>query len=96
MWGTTSATESLRLMSFWLSYVGIGFAGRAIPYFDDSRTLLFSVPVVVATLLLPAAALGASCGRAAGATARSCWASRSSRCWSCRPGSPRGRRCATG
>ena len=22
-------------MSFWLSYVGIGFAGRAIPYFDD-------------------------------------------------------------
>ena len=44
-------------MSFWLSYVGIGFAGRAIPYFDDSRTLLFSAPVVVATLLLPASAL---------------------------------------
>ena len=22
-------------MSFWLSYVGIGFNGRAIPYFDD-------------------------------------------------------------
>ncbi len=58
VWGTTSATESLRLMSFWLSYVGIGFAGRAIPYFDDSHTLLFSVPVVVASLLLPAAALG--------------------------------------
>jgi arabinofuranan 3-O-arabinosyltransferase len=58
VWGTTSATESLRLMSFWLSYVGIGFAGRAIPYFDDSRTLLFSVPVVVASLLVPAAALG--------------------------------------
>ena len=58
VWGTTSATESLRLMSFWLSYVGIGFAGRAIPYFDDSRTLLFSVPVVIATLLVPAAALG--------------------------------------
>ena len=58
VWGTTSATESLRLMSFWLSYVGVGFAGRAIPYFDDSRTLLFSAPVVIATLLLPAAALG--------------------------------------
>ncbi len=57
MWGTTSLTESLRLMSFWLSYVGIGFAGQAIPYFDDSRTLLFSAPVVLATLLLPAAAL---------------------------------------
>ncbi len=58
VWGTTSATESLRLMSFWLSYVGIGFAGKAIPYFDDSHTLLFSVPVVIASLLLPAAALG--------------------------------------
>jgi arabinofuranan 3-O-arabinosyltransferase len=58
VWGTTSSTETLRLMSFWLSYVGIGFQGRAIPYFDDARTLLFSAPVVVATLLLPAAALG--------------------------------------
>ena len=57
VWGTTSVTESLRLMSFWLSYVGIGFAGRPIPYFDDSRVLLFSVPVVLATLLLPAGAL---------------------------------------
>jgi arabinofuranan 3-O-arabinosyltransferase len=57
IWGTTSATESLRLMSFWLSYVGVGFAGRAIGYFDDSRTLLFSAPVVVATLLIPAASL---------------------------------------
>ncbi len=58
VWGSTSSTETLRLMSFWLSYVGVGFAGRAIPYFDDSRTLLFSVPVLIATLLLPAAALG--------------------------------------
>jgi arabinofuranan 3-O-arabinosyltransferase len=57
VWGTTSATESLRLMGFWLSYVGIGFAGRAIPYFDDSGTLLFSLPVVVGTLLLPASGL---------------------------------------
>jgi arabinofuranan 3-O-arabinosyltransferase len=57
VWGTTSITESLRLMSFWLSYVGVGFQGTAIAYFDDSRTLLFSAPVVVATLLLPAAAL---------------------------------------
>lgn len=57
VWGTTSASESLRLMGFWLSYVGIGFAGRAIPYFDDARTLLFSLPVVLASLLVPAAAL---------------------------------------
>ena len=58
IWGTTSATETLRLMSFWLSYVGIGFTGRAIPYFDDQHTLLFSLPVVIATLLVPAVALG--------------------------------------
>ena len=58
IWGTTSATETLRLMSFWLSYVGIGFNGQAIPYFDDQHTLLFSLPVVVATLLVPAVALG--------------------------------------
>ncbi len=57
IWGTTSVTESLRLMGFWLSYAGVGFTGTAIPYFDDARTLLFSTPVVLATLLLPAAAL---------------------------------------
>ena len=44
-------------MGFWLSYVGIGFAGRAIPYFDDARTMLFSVPVLIASLLVPAASL---------------------------------------
>ena len=58
IWGTVSATETLRLMSFWLSYVGLGFNGHAIPYFDDQHTLLFSLPVVVATLLVPAVALG--------------------------------------
>ncbi|HET9101944.1 MAG TPA: alpha-(1-_3)-arabinofuranosyltransferase family protein [Solirubrobacteraceae bacterium] len=57
VWGTTSLTESLRLMSFWLSYVGVGFSGHAIPYFADSTTLLFSAPVVVGSLLLPALAL---------------------------------------
>ena len=57
IWGTTSVPESLRLMGFWLSYVGIGFAGRAIPYFDTSETMLFSAPVVLATLLVPALAL---------------------------------------
>ncbi len=62
IWGTTSATESLRLMSFWLSYVGIGFSGRAIPYFDDAPTMLFSAPVVLGTLLLPAGALSGFLG----------------------------------
>ena len=57
VWGTTSVSEALRLMGFWLSYVGISFAGRPIPYFDDAHTMLFSAPVVAATLLLPAGAL---------------------------------------
>ena len=62
VWGTTSSTEALRLMSFWLSYVGIGFQGRAIPYFDDALTLLYSAPVVVATFLVPAAAFAGFAG----------------------------------
>jgi len=56
IWGTTSVTESLRLMGFWLSYVGLG-KGAAVPYFDDSPTLLFEPAVVVAGLLVPALAL---------------------------------------
>ena len=72
IWGTTSATETLRLMSFWLSYVGIGFNGRAIPYFDDQHTLLFSLPVVIAHAAGPGGSRwAASCGRADGATDRS-------------------------
>lgn len=58
LWGTTSASESVRLMGFWLSYVGVGFGAAPIPYFDDARTLLFSPGVVGATFLLPAAAFG--------------------------------------
>ena len=96
VWGTTSATESLRLMSFWLSYVGIGFAGRAIPYFDDSpHAAVLAYRSWWRRCCCPPPRWAASCGRAAGATARSSWASRSSPCWSCRPGSPRARRCAT-
>lgn len=58
VWGTTSAAESIRLMGFWLSYVGISFSGPPIAYFDDSHTMLFAPAVVWATFLLPAAALG--------------------------------------
>lgn len=58
IWGTTSLTESLRLMGYWLSYIGVGFTGALHPYFDDSPTLLFSAPVLLATLVVPALALG--------------------------------------
>ena len=58
IWGTTGLTESLRLMGYWLSYIGVGFTGSLHSYFDDSGTLLFSAPVLVATLLVPALVLG--------------------------------------
>src|SRR5256886_15971662 len=57
IWGPTSVTESLRLMGFWLSYVGVGHTGRLVPYFSDSPTMLFTPVVLVATLLVPALAL---------------------------------------
>ena len=57
IWGTTSSTESLRLMGYWVSYIGVGFSGRPLPYFDDSHTMLFSAPVLVASLVVPGLAL---------------------------------------
>ena len=55
IWATTSIPESLRLMGYWLSYLGVGFGGAPLPYFDASADLLFSPPVVVASLLVPGA-----------------------------------------
>jgi hypothetical protein len=31
IWGTTSAAESLRLMGYWVSYLGVGYGGRLTP-----------------------------------------------------------------
>ncbi len=58
IWTTTSLSESLRMMGYWISYLGIGSFGEQAPYFENSEALLFSEPVVVATLLVPALALG--------------------------------------
>ena len=57
IWATTSVPESLRLMGYWLSYLGAGFGDRPLPYFDAGDQLLFSPPVVVASLLVPALAI---------------------------------------
>ncbi len=57
IWATTSIPESLRLMGYWLSYLGGGFGDLPLPYFDASAELLFSRPVVVASLLVPGCAL---------------------------------------
>jgi arabinofuranan 3-O-arabinosyltransferase len=58
IWQTTSVTESLRLMGFWASYIGFGFGGVLRPYASSAPPLLFEPAVVVASLLVPALALG--------------------------------------
>jgi hypothetical protein len=57
IWGTTSLSESLRLMGYWISYLGVGYGPAPVPYFTNVEPLLFSAPVVAATLLVPALAL---------------------------------------
>jgi arabinofuranan 3-O-arabinosyltransferase len=56
IWGTNSITESLRLMGYWTSYIGVGF-GISRPFFSDGGTLLFNPLVVGASLLAPALAV---------------------------------------
>ena len=58
IWATTSLPESLRLMGYWISYLGVGYGGDLRPYFGDGGVLLFALPVVLAGLLVPALALG--------------------------------------
>src|SRR4051794_17413341 len=59
IWGTTSLTESLRLMGFWTSYIGVGYGGVLRPFASHGEVLLFNLGVVVAGLALPALALTA-------------------------------------
>jgi arabinofuranan 3-O-arabinosyltransferase len=61
IWATNSITESLRLMGYWTSYIGVGF-GVSRPFFSDGAILLFNPFVVGASLLLPALALAGFAG----------------------------------
>jgi hypothetical protein len=56
IWGTNGLTESLRLMGYWTSYIGVGF-GVNRSFFSDGGTLLFNPLVVGASLLAPAFAV---------------------------------------
>ncbi|QEC49566.1 DUF3367 domain-containing protein [Baekduia soli] len=58
IWSTTTLTESLRLMGFWTSYVGVGYGGVLRPYQGSAPAMLLLLPVVLAGLLVPALALG--------------------------------------
>ncbi|HZB76944.1 MAG TPA: alpha-(1-_3)-arabinofuranosyltransferase family protein, partial [Solirubrobacteraceae bacterium] len=57
IWSTTSVPESLRLMGYWISYLGVGYGGRLRPLFGDGAVFLFAWPVVLAGLLVPAIVL---------------------------------------
>lgn len=57
IWSTTSLTESLRLMGYWVAYIGVGFEGVIRPYFSDAGVMLFHPAVLVATLAVPGIAL---------------------------------------
>jgi hypothetical protein len=57
IWSTTSIPESLRLMGFWTSYVGVGFGGELRPFQGSAPALLFLLPVVLAGLAVPALSL---------------------------------------
>src|SRR4051794_37669549 len=58
IWGPTSVTESLRLMGFWTSYIGVGYGGVLRPFASHAPALLFQPAIVVAGLAVPALALG--------------------------------------
>jgi hypothetical protein len=58
IWGTTSMPESLRLLGFWTSYIGVGYTGTLRAFQADAGVYLGFVPVVLATLLIPALCLG--------------------------------------
>src|SRR4051794_22182501 len=57
IWGPTSLPEVLRLMGYWPSYLGVGYGDTLGPYFGTSPTMLFNLPTVVASLVVPGLAL---------------------------------------
>jgi arabinofuranan 3-O-arabinosyltransferase len=56
IWATTSASESLRLMGFWVSYLGVDYT-VPLAAWADAKMLLYAPIVVVAMLLVPALSL---------------------------------------
>ena len=54
IWSTTSASEVLRLMGYWTSYIGVGYSDDLRPFTSDAGVMLFHPAVLVASLLVPA------------------------------------------
>lgn len=57
IWTSTSMSESLRLMGYWVGYLGVGYGPTLAPSFDSAPTMLYSAPVVVASFAVPGLAI---------------------------------------
>ena len=72
IWSTTSLPESLRLLGFWTSYIGVGYTGTLRAFQADAGVYLGLAPVVARDARAsPRCAWGRSRGRGARATRRS-------------------------
>ncbi len=58
IWGTTSMSESLRLLGFWVLYAGVGF-GASEPFLAVAGTYLFNAAVIVGSFAVPLLAVSA-------------------------------------
>jgi hypothetical protein len=57
IWTSTSMSESLRLMGFWVAYLGIGYGPQLTPAFDSAPTLLGAPGLIVASFAVPGLAI---------------------------------------
>ena len=53
IWFTSSMSESLRLLGYWIVYFGTGYHGIAQPSVSVASSYLFSAPVILATFAVP-------------------------------------------
>lgn len=57
IWTSTSMSESLRLMGFWVTYLGVGYGTQLQPAFDTAPTLLGAPGLIVASFAIPGLAI---------------------------------------
>ncbi len=57
IWTSTSMSESLRLMGFWVTYLGVGYGTQLSPAFDTAPTLLGAPGAIVSSFVVPGLAL---------------------------------------
>jgi hypothetical protein len=53
IWTSTSMSESLRLMGFWVTYLGVGYGAQLSPAFDTAPTLLGAQGLIVSSFVIP-------------------------------------------